>query len=134
MAAVRRPSISPKRLRRTPFLRFTKQLRTLRDPNRFSAWLHAIVRNCCLACLRKTQHPIQSVFIPCLKRRWKAFPITNIIKDQREDIANEKRHEVVQHLLNKLSENEQTVITLHYLGNMRCEEIGKFLDVPLNSD
>ena len=114
------------------FLKVYQQLWTLRDPNRFGAWLHAIVRNCCLACLRKTQQPIESLdTMP--EAEMERVSYNQYLEKQREDIANETQHEVVQHLLNKLPENEQTVITLHYLGDMRCEEIGKFLDVPLNT-
>ncbi len=114
------------------FLKVYQQLWTLRNPNRFGAWLHAIVRNCCLAYLRKTQHPIESLDTMPEAEMESVF-YNQYLDKQSEDTANEKRHEVVKHLLSKLSENEQTVITLHYLGNMRCEEIGKFLDVPLNT-
>ena len=114
------------------FLKVYQQLWTLRDPNRFGAWLHAIVRNCCLAYLRKTQHPIESLDTMPEAEMESVF-YNQYLDKQSEDTANEKRHEVVKYLLNKLSENEQTVITLHYLGDMRCEEIGKFLDVPLNT-
>ncbi|MDE0014846.1 MAG: sigma-70 family RNA polymerase sigma factor [Candidatus Poribacteria bacterium] len=114
------------------FLKVYQQLWTLRDPNRFGAWLHAIVRNCCLACLRKTQQPIESLdTMP--EAEMERVSYNQYVEEQREDIANETRDKVVKHLLNKLPENEQTVITLHYLGDMRCEEIGKFLDVPLNT-
>ena len=114
------------------FLKVYQQLWTLRDPNRFAAWLYAIVRNCCLACLRKTQQPIESLDAMPEANIEKVF-YTQYLEEQREDIANEKRHEVVKHLLNKLPENEQTVITLHYLGDIRCEEISEFLKVPLNT-
>ena len=114
------------------FLKVYQQLWTLRDPNRFGAWLHVIVKNCCLACLRKTQQPIESLdTMP--EAEMEKVSYNQYLEKQRDAIANETRHAVVQHLLNKLSENEQTVITLHYLGDMRCEEIGKFLDVPLNT-
>ncbi|MYA72260.1 sigma-70 family RNA polymerase sigma factor [Candidatus Poribacteria bacterium] len=114
------------------FLKVYQQLWTLRDPNRFGAWLHAIVRNCCLAYLRKTQQPIESLdTMP--EAEMERVSYNQYVEEQREDIANETRDEVVKHLLNKLPENEQTVITLHYLGDMRCEEIGKFLDIPLNT-
>ena len=114
------------------FLKVYQQLWTLRDPNRFGAWLHTIVRNCCLAYLRKTQQPIESLdTMP--EAEMERVSYNQYLEEQREGVANETRDEVVKHLLNKLSENEQTVITLHYLGDMRCEEIGKFLDVPLNT-
>ena len=114
------------------FLKVYQQLWTLRDPNRFGAWLHAIVRNCCLVYLRKTQQPIESLdTMP--EAEMESVSYNQYLEEQREGVANETRHKVVKHLLNKLPENEQTVITLHYLGDMRCEEIGKFLDVPLNT-
>ncbi|MXV74709.1 sigma-70 family RNA polymerase sigma factor [Candidatus Poribacteria bacterium] len=114
------------------FLKVYQQLWTLRDPNRFGAWLHTIVRNCCLAYLRKTQQPIESLdTMP--EAEMERVSYNQYLEKQREGVANETRDKVVKHLLNKLSENEQTVITLHYLGDMRCEEIGKFLDVPLNT-
>ena len=114
------------------FLKVYQQLWTLRDPNRFGAWLHTIVRNCCLAYLRKTQQPIESLdTMP--EAEMERVSYDQYLEEQREGVANETRDEVVKHLLNKLSENEQTVITLHYLGDMRCEEIGRFLDVPLNT-
>ena len=114
------------------FLKVYQQLWTLRDPNRFGAWLHAIVRNCCLACLRKTQQSIESLdTMP--EAEMERISYNQYLEGQREATANETQHRVVQYLLNKLPENEQTVITLHYLGDMRCEEIGKFLDVPLNT-
>ena len=114
------------------FLKVYQQLWTLRNPNRFGAWLHTIVRNCCLGYLRKTQHPIESLDTMPEAEMESVF-YNQYLDEQSENIANEKRHEVVKYLLSKLSKNEQTVITLHYLGNMRCEEIGKFLDVPLNT-
>jgi len=114
------------------FLKVYQQLWTLRDPNRFGAWLHAIVRNCCLAYLRKTQQPIESLDTMS-EAEMESVSYNQYVEKQREGIANETRDKVVKHLLNKLPENEQTVITLHYLGDMRCEEIGKFLDVPLNT-
>ena len=114
------------------FLQVYQRLWTLRDPNRFAAWLHAIAKNCCLASYRKTQLPIvslETISEPEIERLF----YTQYLDKQSEVEANEKRHEVVKYLLSKLPETEYTVITLHYLGDMRCEDISEFLDVPLNT-
>lgn len=114
------------------FLQVYQKLWTLRDPNRFAAWLYAIVKNCCLATYRKAQLPFVSLDTMPEAELEKIF-YTQYLDKQREVTADEKRNEVVKHLLNKLPENERTVITLHYLGEMRCEDISEFLDVPVNT-
>ena len=114
------------------FLQAYKKLDTLREPNRFAAWLQAIVENCCYAYYRKTHPPITSIdSIP--EAEIERLYYKRYLDEQREVKATEKRHKVVKHLLNKLPENEHTVITLHYLGEMRCEDISDFLNVPLNT-
>lgn len=114
------------------FLQVYQKLYTLRDPNRFAAWLHAIVKNCCNACFRKTQMSTESLDALSDVEVERIF-YNRYLEEQREKNAIEKRHEVVNHLLNKLNGNEKTVMTLHYLGDMPCEEISEFLNVPLNT-
>ena len=114
------------------FLQVYQRLWTLRDPNRFAAWLHAIAKNCCLASYRKTQVPIVSLETMSEAEIERLYYSQHIDK-QSEMQADEKRNEVVKQLLSKLPETEYTVITLHYLGEMRCEDISEFLNVPLNT-
>ena len=45
----------------------------------------------------------------------------------------EAQREVVQKLLAKLRENERTVITLHYFGEMTHEEISEFLGTSVGT-
>ena len=46
---------------------------------------------------------------------------------------SERYREVVKRLLQKLPESERTVVMLHYLGDMTCEDISKFLGVSPNT-
>ena len=51
--------------------------------------------------------------------------------EQQEEVVSEKHREVVKRLLQKLPESERTVVTLHYLGDMTCEDISKvFRRIP----
>jgi photosystem II stability/assembly factor-like uncharacterized protein len=55
------------------------------------------------------------------------------VSRQREEAANQNRRAIVRKLLNKLKESERTVVTMHYLAGLTCEEIGKFLGVSPNT-
>ena len=114
------------------FLKVYQNLWMLRDHSRFAGWLHAIAKQCCLAHYRKTQLPTESLDAMAAKDTESLF-YSRYLEKRSEETADEKRHEVVKHLLKKLPENEQTVITLHYLGGMPCEEISEFLGVTLNT-
>ena len=62
-----------------------------------------------------------------------ALAYTQYRAEQQEEIVNEQQREVVKRLLQKLPESERTVVTLHYLGDMTCEDISKFLGVSPNT-
>ena len=55
------------------------------------------------------------------------------VLERRETETTEHRHEIVKKLLDRLPENERTVVTLHYLGEMTIKEIGRFLGVSVNT-
>ncbi len=114
------------------FLNVYQKLYTLRDPNRFAGWLHTIAKNCCYMNFRKTHIPMESLEALPEAEAERVF-YRHYLENEREELSNENRHEVVKNLLNKLPENEQTVITLHYLGGMPCKEISEFLGTTLNT-
>ena len=53
--------------------------------------------------------------------------------EQHDEVVSEQHREVVKRLLQKLPESERTVVTLHYLGDMTCEDISRFLGVSPNT-
>ena len=55
-----------------------------------------------------------------------------IIEEQAE-AATEARRNIAQRLLARLRESERTVVTLHYFGEMTCEEISRFLGVSAST-
>ena len=114
------------------FLQAYKNLATLRNPNQFAGWLYVIANNLC-----KRWHQKQKLSTRSLE----GTPMTEIENssykryelEQREVEAAERRHEIVKELLETLPESERTVVTLHYLGEMTAQEIGKFLGVSVNT-
>ena len=114
------------------FLNVYKKLQTLKNPNRFAGWLYVIATRRCIAWLKKKRIPMVSLdAMPPDELEELAY--AQYHAEQQEEVVNEKHREVVKRLLQKLPESERTVVTLHYLGDMTCEDISKFLGVSPNT-
>ncbi|RKU05485.1 hypothetical protein C6501_19720 [Candidatus Poribacteria bacterium] len=114
------------------FLHVYKKLPTLKDSNQFAGWLYVIANRQCIAWLRKKKQPVQSLEATS-QDTLEETAYACYISEQREEAEAERRREIVQNLLEKLPESERTVIILHYLGEMTCEAISKFLGVSPNT-
>ena len=114
------------------FLNVYKKLQTLKNPNLFAGWLYVSATRRCLAWLKKKRIPMESLEMMS-SEELETLAYTQYRAEQQEEIVNEQQREVVKHLLQKLPESERTVVTLHYLGDMTCEDISKFLGVSPNT-
>ena len=116
------------------FLRAYQKLSTLRNPSQFLRWLYVIANRLCLNWLRKQQpaQQMQSLEDTPMEEVMKSV-YGRYVSEQREAEATEHRFEIVKKLLEKLPENERTVMVLHYLGEMTMKEIGKFLGVSVET-
>ncbi len=114
------------------FLRVYEKLPTLKNHNTFAGWLYVIAARQCFAWFEKKRIPMESL---------DAMPPAELEEltygqyraKQQEEFANEQQREVVERLLQKLPEGERSVVTLHYLNSMTCEDISKFLGVSPNT-
>ena len=114
------------------FLNVYKKLQTLKNPNRFAGWLYVIAARRCIAWLKKKRIPMESLdAMP--PDELEALAYAQYHAEQQDEGVREKHREVVKRLLQKLPESERTVVTLHYLGDMTCEDISKFLGVSPNT-
>ena len=114
------------------FLQAHKKLTSLENPSQFIGWLYVIADRLCTAWLRKKKMTIQSLET-ISEEALEKTAYANYIAEQREAASAESRREIVDRLLEMLPESERTVIILHYLGEMSCEAIGKFLSVSPNT-
>ncbi len=114
------------------FLQAYKNLATLRNPNQFAGWLYVIANRLCLKWLQKKKPPIQLLENTSVVEIEESS-YNRYVSEQREIEAAERRHEIVEELLEKLPESERTVVTLYYLGEMTAKEIGNFLGVSVNT-
>ena len=114
------------------FLKVYQRLHTLKDPNQFSGWLYVITANLCATWLRKKRiqtQPLEGTDTTMIQEDAYSRHVT----EERRSTAVEAQREVVKKLLAKLKESERTVMTLHYLGEMKVEEISRFLGVSAST-
>ena len=114
------------------FLQAYEKLSTLKDPSQFAGWLYVIANRLCIAWIRR-QRPVMQPLDDTSVKAIDNLTYERYILDQRESEAIERRYEIVEELLAKLPENERTVMTLYYLGEMTTKEIGDFLSVSMNT-
>ncbi len=114
------------------FLLAYQRLASLKNPGQFAGWLYVIANRQCKAWFRKKRMDMKSLDSTSEKTLEKTA-YADYVCEQREDAAVEHRRKIVQKLMEKLPESERTVMVLHYLGEMSCEEISKFLGVSSNT-
>lgn len=91
-----------------------------------------IATRCFLTWLGEKKNPMQSLEAMS-EAEVEALFYTQYMAEQTERSATEKQREIVEYLLQKLTANERTVVALHYLSEMSCEEIGDFLEMSPNT-
>ncbi len=114
------------------FLQAYKKLAALKNPNQFAGWLYVIADRLCKAWFRKKKLHTQSLETISVETLEKTA-YADYVCEQTEDAAVEHRRKIVQKLMEKLPESERTVMVLHYLGEMSCKAISKFLGVSPNT-
>lgn len=114
------------------FLKAYKKLSTLKPPQHFPGWLYVIASRHCIAWHRKKQQSTKSLdAMPTAELEELCY--TRYEVEQGKTVSIEHQREIVKRLLQKLPESERTVVTLHYLAEMSCEEISQFLGVSQNT-
>ena len=114
------------------FLKVHQNLATLKELDRFPGWLYVIATRCCIARLRKKRLHAQLVEDIDMTIKGKDS-YSQHVADEQAKRTNETQREVVKKLLATLQESDRTIMTLHYFGEMTCEEISKFLGVSANT-
>ena len=120
------------------FLQAYKKLSTLKNPDQFAGWLYVIANRLCIDWMRKQkriqkQKPTMQSLEGTHLEEIEESSYTHYMSEQRMTERTEYCRDLVEQLLEKLPENERTVVTLYYLDEMPTKEIGKFLGVPVNT-
>ncbi len=114
------------------FLKAYQRLHTLKEPQKFAGWLYVIATRRCLAWFRKKRlwhQTLENIDTP----RTDKDAFSKHVAEEQAKTTDKAQQEVVKKLLETLKESDRTVITLHYFGEMTCEEISEFLGVSANT-
>jgi RNA polymerase sigma-70 factor (ECF subfamily) len=117
------------------FIRLMRSIHTYRGDTKFSTWLYRLATNVCLDGLRRKGHPVESLDAGADDEssavgrlpdddRW-GDPDTSY--DLRESAAE------VRAALDGLPAPQRLALTLHYLEDMRYEDVAAVMEVPLNT-
>ena len=114
------------------FLKAYKKLSMLKPPYHFSGWLYVIATRRCIAWLRKKQSPTVSLdAMPAVQLEEVSYAQYETALGEATGVEHQR--DLVKRLLEKLPESERTVVTLHYVSEMPCKDISKFLGVSPNT-
>lgn len=114
------------------FLEVYQKLDTLKDPEKFSTWLHTIVKNLCIAWYRKERFQPESLEEIHISQIETDTYSRYVASEHAKATAYAQRH-IVKKLLTKLKESDRQLITLHYFDGMTTDEIGTYLGIPENT-
>jgi len=99
-------------------VRAWRQLPSLRDPDRFDAWLHRLLVNACADQGRQL-------------RRWslqvRPLPLEPSIGDDTGSVADRDQ---LERGFSRLKPDQRAVIVLHYYSGFSAAEIAKILGIP----
>ena len=115
------------------FITAYQKLATLTHHKRFAGWLYVITSNKCNMWHRKKTPQQPQSLEETDPMELEEVYYSEYMSRQREEAANEKHRVLVQKLLNKLQESDRTVMTLHYIAGLTCEDISRFLGVSTNT-
>jgi RNA polymerase sigma-70 factor (ECF subfamily) len=104
------------------FMRAWRNLPTLRDPDRFEAWLRALVVRSCIDVLRRRgRRPIEVELSP--------FD-SHLTPDIATSIAD---RDLVDGALRRLSPEQRVVVILHYYLGMSLPDVAATLGIPIGT-
>jgi RNA polymerase sigma-70 factor (ECF subfamily) len=99
-----------------------RDLRSLRDPDRFDAWLHRLTVNACLdLARRRRRRPIEVEIVPLFA------PSTPDLADAVADRA------LVDAVMRRLDERGRSIVVLHYFLGMPLSEVATCLGLPIGT-
>jgi RNA polymerase sigma-70 factor, ECF subfamily len=103
------------------FVRAWRDLPTLRDVERFDAWLYRLIVN---ACTDVARH----------RRRWRAAVVVLSTEPRESDRAAEQAdRDQLERGLRRLTEAQQTILVLHFYVGLSLVDLADALGIPVGT-
>lgn len=103
-------------------IRAWRDLPSLRDPNRFDAWIYRLTVNACLDQRRRRRRRVVEVELTSIHSPTTADP-TRAQADRDE----------VDRVLRRLDEGGRAIVVLHYFLGMPLREVASTLGIPIGT-
>ena len=102
-------------------VRAWRDLPTLRDVERFDAWLHRLIVNACSDVVRR-------------RKRWRrsisTLPVEPVAPDRTATLAERDQ---LERGLRRLTSAQQTILVLHFYLDLAPGELAETLDIPVGT-
>jgi RNA polymerase sigma-70 factor (ECF subfamily) len=103
-------------------IRAWRELRTLKDPDRFEAWLHRILTNACYAEARR-------------RTRWSARIQLLALQDRGEPggILRADDRDQLERAFRRLTLEQRAVLVFHHYAGLSVPEVAERLGIPIGT-
>jgi len=100
-------------------LRAWRDLRALREPGRFDAWLYQLLLNACRDEMRRQRRRPVAVLSAAIE------PV-----DEHDGVGNVDRRDQLERAFRALSADHRLVLVLYHVQGLRAAEIAELLGIP----
>lgn len=106
------------------FLAAWRELQRLRDPEKFSQWLHRIVANRSRSIMRK-RRAIREIPLSSQHETWLTVEI--------DGLQAAEARAMVASSFERLTIDQRTLLGLHYAARLSIREVAEVLDIPVGT-
>jgi RNA polymerase sigma factor (sigma-70 family) len=99
-----------------------RELRTLRDPDRFEPWLHRILTNECYAEARRS------------RRRWADIHVLHLeVRPEAGEILTVNDRDQLERAFRRLTHEQRAVLVFHHYVGLPLTEVADHLGIPVGT-